>query len=318
MIKNLYIPKFRTATVDNFTSDLGIVLRRGISPIVRKAGKKLIESDKRNPREIHVENYPNLHPTEPYVFASTHSFPDDITTALCTIDRNAYLLTNSVDQLNYNKDMYLLWLNGMIFVDTRDKESRKSSIPKSIRVLNAGTSLLIYPEGSWNVSENQVVKGVFSGPVIIAQESGRKLVPVGSFHEPDSKNIYINYGEPVDLSGYSVDEGRIIVRELLAGLRYELLEKYGSHVKRDDLPKNPRKVWLEEKRKEVFQLEWMNPDWEDEFRTYKDRSIITPEEVWGNIKLTPANAKYIAKIQSELRQEEEFDLVKQLTKSWNK
>lgn len=343
------VTKHLTANVDSFTSDFGIKFRGKISPILRKKGKSMLENDEKSPKKIIVERPLSLSDDDAYIFASTHGFPDDIIATICSIDRHAYLLTNSVDQLMHNPDMKLLWLNGMIFVNTRSKKSRGQAVPKMVRILNYGTSIIIYPEGSWNVTENIIVNKLFNGIYLTALETKKRVVPIGSFHKHGSNEIYISFGEPFNLHDYSMQEGLDILREKMATLKFELIEKYGNknakevvpasepaplisdneHVKnkgvvltkRESLPENLRKAWLEEKKKEVLQFKWVNPDWEDEYLTFKDKNIITKDEVWEfvhQIQLNKNNARLLQQVINERQQEEEYDLVKQLIKTWKK
>lgn len=66
------LDKYRTATVDNFTSDIGIKIRR---IFLGKLWRRIIKLCTR--RKIVVEQYPNLNKNEVYVFCCNHSFDED-------------------------------------------------------------------------------------------------------------------------------------------------------------------------------------------------------------------------------------------------
>ena len=51
-----------------------------------------------------------------YLFAANHSFDEDIISVLANVDRNAYMLHGTTDQMRYNPVFMALWLNGMIYV----------------------------------------------------------------------------------------------------------------------------------------------------------------------------------------------------------
>ena len=65
--------------------------------------------------------------------------------------------------------VFLGWLNGGIYVNRLDKNSRKDSIKKMSRVLQAGNSIMIYPEGVFNNSKNQLCLKLYSGVYNISQ-----------------------------------------------------------------------------------------------------------------------------------------------------
>ncbi len=313
-MKNIYVPKLIDASIENFTSKLGIKIRKFINPVV--CGIMRMATEKNS--KIHVTNYPTLKKGEPYIFASTHSFPDDLVSAVVTIDRHAYFLTNSKDQVKHNPDMYAGWLNGFIFVDTKDKKSKKESLPKMQMILENGSSILIYPEASWNVTENKVVNRLFPGTVILAKRSAKEIVPLGSYQDPQTKEIYLNFGKPFDVSEYSVEEGTAVLRDNLATLRYELLEKYAPRINRHELSDNPRQDWVNYQRDKVLQFNWTTPDWEDEYLTYKDPNIIYEEDAWAFVdNLNPLeHDRGLLKIKRNRQEEDNYNVVKVLNKTW--
>lgn len=156
-MKNIGLGRIMTLGIDNFTTSTGLKFRRLINPIFRRLLKL-----GRN-RKIMIEQYPKLNKREPYIFACTHSFDDDVISNLCTIDRSAYSLCGTSEQILHNPKMYANWINGMIFVDRLDPQSRKDSILKMKRVLESGSSIHMYPEGGWNNTENLLVQPLFAG-----------------------------------------------------------------------------------------------------------------------------------------------------------
>lgn len=69
-------------------------------------------------------------------------------------------------------DGIMLWLNGVIFFDTEDKQDRYIAKERSISLLKSGGSLLIYPEGAWNITENEIVMPLYAGTAEMAIKSG--------------------------------------------------------------------------------------------------------------------------------------------------
>ena len=117
-MKNIGIQWVKNANVDNFTSSFGIKFRQIINPLLRKVLKLAC------PRPIIVENDFVLSPERQYIFACTHYFTEDIISCLATIDRNAYFLCGTTNQIENNKQMYARYVNGLIYVNRNDKDNR--------------------------------------------------------------------------------------------------------------------------------------------------------------------------------------------------
>ena len=158
-MKNILISNLHEKDVNHFTTNLGLSLRRnGDKPfkklcniftnahIVRQDNGIGLTDDeyfaslttnyiplenydiKKGKNNIVVERYPNLDNDEPYIFVCNHTCPEDIETVLNIIDRNAYLILGSIESLQYNPEMYLSWLNGMVPFDIMDKGQRKQVV----------------------------------------------------------------------------------------------------------------------------------------------------------------------------------------------
>ena len=144
-MKNIRITGVIEWGINNFKAPFVLRLRQLINPVFRRLlrfGTK---------RKFIVEQYPQLEKGQPYIFCATHSFDDDIISILSTIDRNAYILIGTTDQIEHNPKMYAGWLNGMIYVDRLDPQSRKDSVSKMVKVLKGGTSVLVFPEGAGTI-----------------------------------------------------------------------------------------------------------------------------------------------------------------------
>lgn len=200
--------------------------------------------------------------------------------------------------------MYAAWVNGFIFVNTRDKKSTSASLPKMQRVLDNNSSILIYPEASWNISENKIVNKLFPGTAILAHRANKKVVPLGSFHEHGSKDIYLNFGKPMDFTDLSVEDATLKLRDELSALRFELIENYSTPclrhqkdidpskpLRRNALSDTPRQDWVDLQVQIVEQFKWFEPDWEDEYLTYKDKSITEEADVWNFVRSLDYNER---------------------------
>lgn len=63
-----------------------------------------------------------------------------------------------------------------VFVDPYSKEDRNYSYKMMVRYLMEGYNFMIFPEAVWNLSENKIVLGTFTGTVRAALESHAVIV----------------------------------------------------------------------------------------------------------------------------------------------
>lgn len=86
-----------------------------------------------------------------------------------------------------------MWLNGVLYLDTAYKEDRMIAKEMGIRLLNQGGSLGIFPEGAWNVTENEVVMKLYSGTAEMAIRTGADIVPIAI--EQRGRTFCVNIGK---------------------------------------------------------------------------------------------------------------------------
>lgn len=67
---------------------------------------------------------------------------------------------------------------------------------------------------------------LFSGPWILAREAGCKVVPLVSFNEHDSKNIYIRVQEPLDLGSMKKEKALLLLRNQMATMTWKIMEEH--------------------------------------------------------------------------------------------
>ena len=314
-MKNYGLGWIKTSNIDNFTSKTGIKLRRAIHKplqIVLKLATK---------RKIIIENYPKLEKGVPYIFASTHSFDEDIISNLATIDRNAYVLIGTTDQLDFNPTMYAAWLNGLIYVDRLDKNSRQESLKKMEKIIKSGTSILMFPEGGWNNTENLIVQNLFGGPYYLSKLTGAKVVPISAFNEMGSSKIYIRVGDPIDLSKYDKKDALIELRNSLATMRFNQIELYSTPIERSKLSPNARLNFMEQRKNEYLRVNWSRDVWEEELTVYKDKNCPSPEDIRKSIDdvvITKENAEIFAPILVKRLEDKKYDFKKYMHQNWNK
>lgn len=314
-MKNVGLIHLKYANVDNFTTETGLKLRRVINKPVRAILKMATNGN------IIIEKYPKLDKNKTYIFAATHSFVEEISSTLYAIDRSAYTLCGTTDQFENNPKMYFNWLTGVIFVDRYDDESRKSSIEKMERVLDRGSSILLFPEGGLNNTENLLVQKLFAGPYILSKNKNVEVVPISTFNEFGKDDIYISVGDPLKLYEYDKKEGLTVLRDAMATLKYNQIENHASKIIRSELGADPRLEFMEERRQEYLKTKWTHDVWDEELTVYKDKTSPTPKEVresLNQVEITDENAGIMGPILVKKLEDEKYDFNKYMHENWMK
>ena len=187
------LKKYETADINSFTSNIGIKLRRMVNKPWRKLLKQGIH------KKVIVEKYPNLDKNKLYIICVNNLFDEDIISAISNVDRNVYMLYGTTHQLEHNPAFYALWLNGMIYVNRLNEESRKTAVSKLERILKAGSSIMLFPEGGYNDTENQSIMPFFSSPYSLSKALEIEILPFITFHDYGTDEIYIRAGKPLTL-----------------------------------------------------------------------------------------------------------------------
>ena len=108
------------------------------------------------------------------------------------------------------------------------------------RVLAAGNSVVLFPEGVYNNTENQLIMPLFSSPYLLSKEMGVEVVPVISFNLSGSDKIYVRVGDPINLAQYDKYEGMAVLRDEMATIVYQIMGEHTVPVKRRELGADPR------------------------------------------------------------------------------
>lgn len=316
MIRNIGMSKVLEWDVEHFTSPVGIKIRQMISPVFRRALKLGTK------RKIIVEQYPKLDKRNAYIFSSSHSFDDDILSALSTIDRNAYFLIGSSEQILHNLQGYAGWINGMIYVDRTDAESRKDSVEKMVRVLEMGSSVLIFPEGGWNNTENLLIQPLFAGPFTLWQRTGCPVVPMASFHEHDADTIYVRAGSPMTFDGMSKEEALCVLRDCMATIMFEMMEAHGTPLVRESLNHTDHHLlYMKERCQEYQRVLWTRDVWDDEIVFYHDKRHPVPRKVREFIdfvNINHDNAHILAPTLIRRQEDAKYDFKQYMHRNWDK
>lgn len=158
------------------------------------------------------------------IYASTHGFKDDISLNINAIDQHALTVFASIPVYLRSFEGISLWVKGVLAFDRKDKESRKSVIPKIEYAIDLGADGEMYVEGVWNKTPNLLVLKLFKGIYKVCVKKNAIIVPIGNLQV--EKESYVIIGKPFDITKYSEEEGMAKLRDILATLRYELMVRH--------------------------------------------------------------------------------------------
>lgn len=265
---------------EDVISEKGIRIRKRISPILYKYLIPLTTKNK-----LHFFYESSIPTNRPVIFAPTHGIHDDIAASLKATTTYSYMLFGSLPAFFNSFDGISLWINGTILVDRKDKESRRASKNKMIFALKHGANIVMFPEGVWNKTENLIVQRLYPGIYDVAEKTGAVVVPMGIVEE--NGNVYCSVGSAFDICELERNEGLAILRDKMATLKYDLMDKY-SHISRSDIGDEYWKVFLDE----LISTANGNYDYEIENTAqYIDKNIITNEQAFEHLKHIEPNVK---------------------------
>lgn len=312
-MKNIYANRAMLENVDSLrASDVRIkkFFHPILKPVIVLANKK----------KIVVEQYPKLEKGQQYIFAAGHSFPDEIAANLSVIDRHTYVLIGTTDQLINNPAMAILWWNGLIYVNKLDNVSRHDSFLRMAKVLDNGSSVMLFPEGVLNNSENLLCNNVYPGFYHLSVETGKKVVPIVSQTYNDSRFIRIMASNPVDVSKFSKKDALAWLRDEISTLRFEMASKEPM-LDRTSLSGDIHQQFMEDRKKTYMQVKWTKDVWDEEIMFYKEKGYVTPleaREYVDNLNLTSNNISIVAPVLVRRLEDKKYDFKNYMHNNWNK
>lgn len=199
-------------------------------------------SRKANHQELRILSDKRRKTDKPVIYACTHIGFSDVAIAFESIRDACWILMGNPDSLFHTFHFHLLNINGVVYIDEFDKDDRMIAKATCIRLLEQGGSLLIYPEGAWNISPNQVVTPLFSGAIDMALKTGAEIVPIGM--EQYGRTFLVNIGENLDICGMDRDKAELVrdLRDCMCTLKWEIWEKKPVE-KRESLPEYYHKIF---------------------------------------------------------------------------
>lgn len=180
----------------------------------------------RVPYQVIIEQPCRLLPDKPVIYAVNHScFADTPIMGRITPQRSYILLGKQ--RLGFSDWLYFI-LNGVIFVDRKDKVDMAASKLAMSACLRKGRSIVMFPEGTWNLKENQLMLPMKWGVIDVAKETGAQIVPTVLEYSREQKKCFVRFGEPMVVSlEDSKAEAIAALRDTMAATRWAFWERNG-------------------------------------------------------------------------------------------
>lgn len=298
-LPNYYIEK-REYEYNNGKATKGLNWRKKIHPILHNIMSL-------NRKYIDNQNYTIIKDErtiteKPVIFALTHIGKFDFQVVSEAIRAHQIPFVGEPETMYRTLDGFFLGLNGVIYCDTDSKIDRVIAKKTAIEVLKKNKNILICPEGVWNVTPNLLTIPLFPGIIEIAQTTGCEIVPVAV--EQYGKEFIVNIGKNfqvdslgAELNEQYIQEKRLELRDIMASLKWEIIETRGS-VKRSSFgpfeEENEKRInerineWYDKKNKRTF----YNKD-TIKSKTYREKGVTLPGKAFEYIpkmKLNKNNA----------------------------
>lgn len=235
--------------VEKTLSKKGIKIRKFFAPLLRQVYKTQTEYELKKDRG----SIPTFKARKIYVI--NHRQADDIVLGANAVGKSGYIVFGNKDLALETTNGLGLWAYGMILMDRSDKNSRKAAYEKMKYVLNNNGSVIIYPEGYWNLdddgiaderhatdqhnSENWLIQDINVGVVRLAKETGCPIVPtILHYDEVETKKCYAKKGKEIIVkSDDDIFQKKDEIVETMTTIYYDLMNSNSSYI-RDDLEAN--------------------------------------------------------------------------------
>lgn len=181
----------------------------------------------------------NRCPTEkdkPAVFAVTHIGKWDFEIVYEQVPEHFHVVAADFIHMHGNVEGTLLDVNGVIWVNENSREDKKNTKERMKQILDYGDNILVFPEGDWNLSENEPVRDIAYGTADVAVQTGAVVYPIAV--EQYGRRFVINMGSGLHAEDYEDKrELTVTLRDILATLKWEIWERQGMEG-RSGIPEN--------------------------------------------------------------------------------
>lgn len=172
----------------------------------------------------------------PIIFCPTHIGGVDIEMSFLAIHTSCWLVLGNPRELYKSINGMMLQMNGWIPLDVLDKQDRAAAKAQMKALLEKHGNLLLFPEGTQNISPNALVGHLYVGAVDLAITCKADIVPIAIGR--NNNDYYFILGENISYEGCAYEDRFRLTNELrdcMATLKWEIIEHLPA-IKRSELP----------------------------------------------------------------------------------
>ena len=200
---------------------LAAVCRDAFHPVLMALSRSVLKF-----QIVRDNDYRSL-PNRPILFAPNHYCGLDITVVCNAIHGRAVIVAGK--QPLFPVDEFFLKANGAIFVDRLDKTDTAACKRAVVAQLRKGKNVILFPEGTSNVSDALLMYPMKWGIIDIAQQTGAQIIPMILHYDKKRMECHVRFGDAMTMEDKTKAEGIAWLRDTMASLRWEYLEKEGLH-----------------------------------------------------------------------------------------
>lgn len=157
------------------------------------------------------------------IYVMNHSNKHDAPVACESIDEHVFILVGK--QPLELLDRIFFFLNGVVYVDRKDKESKRRGSEKMLQILRRGNSLLLCPEGTWNMTPSKPMLPLNWGVIDLARKANVPIIPL--VIEYTSNLCLVKFGDPIYID-HDADKTEAIqhLEDVMATLKWDIWESF--------------------------------------------------------------------------------------------
>lgn len=166
-------------------------------------------------------------PDRPILFVGNHYCGNDVIVAANLIHGRVQIVAGKqpltpVDEFFFNA-------NGTIFVDRKDKADTAACKRAMEALLKQGENVVIFPEGTSNVSDELLMYPMKWGVIEVAQKAGAQIIPMVLHYDKEKMECHVRYCPAMIVDDMDKREAIGLLRDTMAAVRWEFWEQSGAH-----------------------------------------------------------------------------------------